>query len=50
MAEELAQLYYPDARQEIEFLTQNYGHRSKMVEMRLHGNDKLTDVLKKMLL
>ena len=50
MVEEFAPLYYPNIQQRIDFLNLVYERRSEVVELRLHGNNKLADVLERKIL
>ena len=50
MIEEFAPLYYTDIQQRINFLNTIYERRSEVVELRLHGYDKLADALERKLL
>lgn len=50
MLEEFAPLYYPDIQQRVKFLNMIYERRSEVVELRLHGYDKLADALERKIL
>jgi hypothetical protein len=43
--EELALQWFPKAKERVNFLNQVYEHRGEVIELRLHGYNKLADAL-----